>query len=205
MKIDLKRIAEFYTDNLEKYGISSKSVGWPEEETQILRFEKLLYVIDYKTDPISVNDLGCGYGELFRYLITNKFNICKYIGYDISENMIVAAKNYLKNDSRVNFNLDNKINYFADFSVSSGIFNVKFEENDKVWNEYILEILNNLNQYSSKGFSFNLLSKYVDYKEPHLFYGDPLYYWSYCRNHFSRYVSLLHDYQLFECTIVVKK
>jgi hypothetical protein len=33
-----------------------------------------------------------------------------------------------------------------------------------------------INHFSKKGFSFNMLSTYVDYKENHLFYGDPLFF-----------------------------
>ena len=57
---------------------------------------------------------------------------------------------------------------------------------------------------SKKGFGFNLLSTYVDWKEDHLYYGDPLFFFDFCKRHVSRYVSLLHDYPLYEWTILVR-
>lgn len=58
-------------------------------------------------------------------------------------------------------------------------------------------------QNSVKGFSFNLLSTYADWKENHLFYGDPTYFFDYCKRNFSKKVFLLHDYPLYEWTIGV--
>src|SRR4030042_859306 len=204
MSIDLNKIKKLYTDNLNKFGVNSMSVGWPQKNSQLLRFEKLLYVLNSRTENITVNDLGCGYGELFRYFGDKGFDLTKYYGYDISEEMIIAAKEYIKNQKAV-LTVDHSITNLADYSISSGIFNVKFEEQEEKWIDYIFETLHNMNEFSIKGFSFNLLSTFVDYKEKHLFYGDPVFFWSYCREHFSKYVSLLHDYPLYEWTIIVKK
>ena len=57
----------------------------------------------------------------------------------------------------------------------------------------------------SKGISFNLLTKYADYEADNLYYGDPLYFFDYCKRNLSKYVTLLHDYELYEWTILVKK
>lgn len=93
----------------------------------------------------------------------------------------------------------------ADFSIASGIFNVKFSENDESWTKYILETLENMNQFSNNVFSFNLLTSYVDFKKDHLYYGDPLFFFDYCKKNFSKYVTLYHDYPLWEWTVVVIK
>lgn len=42
--------------------VSSKAVGWTTGDGQILRFDKLVEVIEDKNEDFSVNDLGCGYG-----------------------------------------------------------------------------------------------------------------------------------------------
>ena len=55
-----------------------------------------------------------------------------------------------------------------------------------------------------KALAFNLLSTYVDWQEPHLFYGDPLFWFDHCKRNYSRQVALLHDYPLYEWTIVVR-
>ncbi len=55
--------------------------------------------------------------------------------------------------------------------------------------------------------AFNLLTSYSDkdMMRPDLYYGDPLFYFDYCKRNFSQNVALLHDYGLFEFTILVKK
>ena len=87
----------------------------------------------------------------------------------------------------------------------SGIFNVKFDSNDDMWEEFIKNTLVNVNENSIKGFAFNSLTSYVDYKESHLYYADPMYFFDFCKKNFSKKVSLLHDYDLWEWTIIVKK
>ena len=87
----------------------------------------------------------------------------------------------------------------------SGTFNVRFEANDEVWQAFIKKKLDEIDQFSRRGFAFNLLSTYVDWKENHLFYGDPSYWFNLCKQKYSKKVSLLHDYPLYEWTIVVKK
>lgn len=203
-KVDLSKVEELYSENIEKFGINSKSVGWTTLEGQVLRFQKLLEVIEDKSNSFSVNELGCGYGELFNYLVLNDLKISEYNGYDISDKMLNAARKYIT-DSRVHFIKNSAVNKISDYSITSGIFNVRFQTTEEQWTEYIISILNNMNEFSKKGFSFNLLTNYVDYKEAHLYYGDPIFFFDYCKKNFSKKVSLLHDYEMWEWTIVVKK
>ena len=95
----------------------------------------------------------------------------------------------------------------ADYTVASGIFNVKMEYEEKEWLDYFLQTLNNMNANSEKGFSFNALTKYSDkeFMKDNLYYAEPLFIFDYCKTHFSKYVALVHDYPLYEFTILVKK
>ncbi len=206
MRQDLTEVEKLYSENLKKYGVQSKSVGWPDPDAHNLRFDKLIEIFekDDQDGGISINDLGCGYGELCKYLQYRRVQVKKYIGYDISEPMINKGKEYIK-DQNVEFVVNDRILQMADYSIASGIFNVKLNEDKKQWEEYIFDVLANMNQYSLKGFSFNLLSVYVDYTKPHLFYGDPLVFFDYCKKNFSKQVSLLHDYPLYEWTMLIRK
>ena len=40
---------------------------------------------------------------------------------------------------------------------------------------------------------------------PHLHYGDPLWFFDWCKRKYSRNVALLHDYDLYDFTIIVRK
>lgn len=206
-KIDnvLTKVKDLYTNSLKKYGINSKSVGWTTKEGQILRFSKLCEIIEDKDTPFTANDLGCGYGALYDYLIENKFNIIQYNGYDISEDMLETAKKLIGNDNKVKLFNAKKLSTIADYSFASGIFNVKFEADENEWKLFVEDTLKNMNKYSLKGFAFNALTSYVEYRETHLYYADPLYFFDFCKRNFSKKVSLLHDYDLWEWTILVKK
>lgn len=203
----LDYIEKLYTENIQKMGVSSQSVGWNTESCQYLRFEKLANVIYPKTDEITVNDLGCGYGEMAKYFVREGFHLKKYTGVDISNEMITNAATYLKDfkETQVFLHREGRLCEEADYSFASGIFNVRCSVSEEVWLDYIQETLCNLNQYSIKGFAFNLLSTYVDFRRDHLYYGDPCYFFHFCKEHFSKKVTLLHDYPLWEWTIFVKK
>lgn len=203
--MDLSKIEKLYSDNFEKFGIDSKSVGWNSPESQILRFQKLLSVVDEPTlNEFSLNELGCGYGELYKFCETNKYRLSHFNGYDISERMLEAAKNYLNSEKTELFQ-QSKVETKADYTVTSGIFNVKFETKQNDWEDYIKETLHNMFEHSTKGMSFNLLTKYVDFESENLFYADPLFYFDFCKKQLSPFVSLIHDYKLYEWTIIIRK
>ena len=89
--------------------------------------------------------------------------------------------------------------------MTSGIFNVKFDEQRDNWEYYVKQTLKNMFEQSKKGMAFNLLTKYVDFEAADLFYADPTQYFDYCKKELSSYVNLIHDYNLYEWTIVIKK
>ena len=206
MEETFKKITDVYSDNLARHGEESKAVGWPTLDSQILRFEKLSQVIPCSATPVSVNDYGCGYGAHLSYLLENQYAISQYNGYDLSEEMLAKSKERLKDfEGHLNLLNSSEISTPADFTFVSGTFNVRFDASVDEWMAFIENSLSKINEFSECGFSFNLLSKYVDWEEPHLFYGDPCYWFDYCKVNFSKQVSLIHDYPLFEWTILVKK
>ncbi len=201
---DLSRIKEHYDKSLEDHGLDSKGVGWPDADLHLLRFDKLLEVIEDKKEAVSINDLGCGYGEMYKYMVEKGFNISHFYGYDISEQMLEKARNYIQADI-VSWHLKSSLDTEADYAITSGIFNVRFKDSDAEWEEYMFGILDNMHEFSRKGFSFNVLTSYVDYREDHLYYADPAKFFDHCKRHYSKYVTLIHDYPLWEWTILVKK
>ena len=202
----LDRISNLYSANLTEYGDQSKAVGWSTADSQELRFEELTKVIPEMDGSFSVNDYGCGYGAHLEDRLQKKYSVAGYNGYDLSEEMLRKSKERLKDFNGVLKLINSsKISTPADFTFVSGTFNVRFESTCDEWKKFIEETLHMINESSNLGFSFNLLSKYVDGQEPHLFYGDPCYWFDYCKVNFSKQVSLLHDYPLYEWTILVRK
>lgn len=205
--ISLEKIEKLYTSNLREKGLVSSAVGWNTRESQILRFEKLTSIIHEKARPISINDYGCGYGAHLAYLMQEcGISVDTYFGYDLSEDMIAAAKSELKwYCGNLSLLQSPEIKTEADYTFVSGTFNVRFEVDEKAWQSFIESKLIQIDYFTRRGFAFNLLSSYVDWKEDHLFYGDPCYWFDFCKRKFSKKVSLIHDYPLYEWTILVNK
>ena len=201
----LENINHYYTDKIKMHGATPKGVDWNGEESQFIRFEQLSKIIN--KDIFSINDIGCGYGKYFEYL-QNRFLNFNYYGFDLSQEMIKNAKSLYSNKGGGFMQVDNLKNIEkADYSVASGIFSVKMEHNESEWLSYILATLEEMNEKSIKGFSFNMLTKYSEkeYMRDNLYYADPLFIFDYCKRNFSKQVALLHDYGLYEFTILVKK
>src|SRR5215217_3324793 len=135
MSETLKDVADLYSTNLDTHGVSPLSVGWRDEASQRLRFAKLCEVIEpqHASQGITVNDLGCGYAAMFRYLDQLDFlKLDRYFGYDISPDMLIAAERLVA-DARAEFHRDASMTTEADYSFVSGIFNVRFEASDEDW------------------------------------------------------------------------
>jgi SAM-dependent methyltransferase len=202
----LAGLKEHATESLATYGPTAKGVGQKDERSHQLRFDKLAQVIDQPTseEGITANDWGCGYGALFRYLdALPSVPIRRYYGYDISEEMLAAAQ--ASPNPRAEYILSPVVTQMADYSFVAGTFNFKMESSDELWQGYIEETLLQIASKTRRGLAFNLLSTYVDWKQEDLFYGDPFYFFDFCKRNISRYVSLLHDYPLYEWTILVRK
>ena len=201
----LQSIKTLFHDYLEEYGIGSASVGWRDEARHRLRFDRLAELVRPISDePVTVADLGCGYGALFPYLLEQGLRIGRYVGYEVSPDMLAAARATVT-DERAEFVESSEVAEPVDYSFACGTFFNKFEADDDVWDAYVKRSLRTLAERSRRGFAFNLLSTYVDFREPHLFYGDPKDYFDFCVREISRHVAVFHDYPpLWEWTMVVR-
>lgn len=200
-------IKNFYSSHLREHGNSAKGVGWKNSEAQHIRFDQLLKII--KKSDYSINDLGCGVGELYPYLKARQPKLREYRGYDLLEDMIVKARELFPNPPDAIFQrIESPAGLTpADYSVASGIFNVKYQANESDWLHYVLGTLDQMNANSQHGFSFNLLTKYSDkeFMQEYLYYADPLFYFDFCKRNYSKNVALLHDYDQYDFTILVRK
>ena len=203
MKKIFKNIDNYYSNKLKKYGTTPRGVDWNGERAQLIRFNQLSKVI--KLNNSSLNDIGCGYGKYSEY-IANHFKSIKYTGYDISKKMIDAATKLYPHNKFIHISNLEEITD-ADYSIASGIFNVKLQYSNSEWLSYILVSLSQLNIKSKKGFSFNILTKHANkaYMKNYLYYADPLFLFDYCVQNFSKNVTIKKNYNLYEFTILIKK
>ncbi len=202
VSVALVAVERLYSEGLEHHGPSPRSVGWKDATSQRLRFDKLAQLLPASSGPISVNDLGCGYGSLFAFLDEMPgVGLGRYYGYDISEPMLERARQ--ATDERAELIRGSEPTHVADYSFASGPFNVKDESSDAAWEAYVQDCVRRLARSSRRGFAFNLLTTFVDYKQDNLFYGDPSAFFAFCKREISPYVTLVHDYPLYEWTMLV--
>jgi SAM-dependent methyltransferase len=199
----LRQTRQYYEGKLTEYGPTARGVDWNSEESQRLRFRELVRVIEDDLDG-SVLDYGCGYGALRSYL-RERGHRGPYIGFDISQRMIDAARD-ANPDESARFVSDRGALAGVDYTLASGIFNVKQATSDERWQQYVLETIEDLAAISRRGFAFNALSRYSDLEKrrPDLYYADPLELFDHCKRRISRFVSLLHDTPLYEFTLLVR-
>jgi hypothetical protein len=120
--------------------------------------------------------------------------------------MIDAAKSELGDEPGTHFTSDPASLPQADYCVASGIFNVKFDADDATWRDYIVATIQDMAGIARRGIAFNALTSYSDAEKRRtdLYYADPLDLFDYCKRNLSKNVALLHDYKLFDFTIVVR-
>jgi predicted TPR repeat methyltransferase len=200
-----EQVAAYYSGKVRQYGDTPQGVDWKSEESQRLRFEQVLRVCGDERS-FSLLDFGCGWAGLLDHLISRGL-APRYQGFDVSAEMIEHARARHASNTRASFTADEGELTRADYVVASGIFNVKLDTPDEVWSAYVLETLGRLNELATRGFAFNALSVYSDPEKRRndLHYADPLALFDHCKRRFSARVALLHDYPLWEFTILVRR
>jgi len=202
-----KKLSEFYLQKLETFGATPQGVDYNGREAQERRFEQLIKIID-PSQPFSVIDYGSGYGAMVDFLHQKGWNF-EYYGIDQLAKMVRAGREVHKGYPKVHFTTHEHEVPVADYLVAGAIFNIKLDEPNESWQNFVVKTLARMNGLCSKGFSFNMLTKYSDAdrmaQRPDLFYGDPLFFFDTCKRNFSKNVTLLHDYGLYDFTILVRK
>lgn len=200
----LENVRQYYTTKILEHGVTAQGVDWKSTDSQVLRFQQLVKLLP--NDFFTLNDYGCGYGALIDYLAAQGYDFT-YYGLDISEAMVQHARTLYAGRANCFFTDAPEELPVSDFTIASGIFNVKQTTSTADWQTYVLETLRLMNAKSKKGFGFNILTSYsdADKQRADLYYADPLFYFDYCKRNFGKYVALLHDYPLYEFTLLVHK
>lgn len=202
-----KRLSEYFSRKLEEFGATPRGVDYNGPEAQQQRFEQLVKIIQ-PAHPFTIIDYGCGYGAMFDFLKDKDWQF-EYFGLDVIDRMVIAARETHKDFPNAHFTTLESELPTAGYLVAGSIFNIKLQATYEAWQEFVVKSLRKMNSLCSKGFAFNMLTRYSDAdrmaQRPDLFYGDPLFFFDLCKREFSRNVALLHDYGLYDFTILVRK
>ena len=192
----------------DQHGEDATGVDWNSVYAQETRFEQLAKVI-VPDKKFTVLDFGCGYGAMAEWFRRSGLEFEHYYGYDIVEKSLAAGRGKYANDPSVTFSGDLSEIPVCDYLTASGVFNIKMDAGYGEWTDYVISTLEDFNRKTSRGFSVNFLTSYSDpermAERPDLYYADPCKIFDHCRRHFSRNVALLHDYKIWDFTILVRK
>ncbi|MDQ1245613.1 MAG: Class SAM-dependent methyltransferase [Campylobacterota bacterium] len=145
-KIDNKT---FYSTAIEKYGITAKGVNWHSKESQKMRFDIILEMLPEDISRYSIADAGCGFGDLYLYMLKKKRAPKEYIGIDSLPDMYSIASDRTGCEIVI-ADICKDTLPSADFYICSGAMNVleEFETHLFVRNCFLS---------SNIGFIFNVL------------------------------------------------
>lgn len=202
---EMNRIKKYFEEKLNKHGATHLGVDYNSTESQEARFHQLIKVVDSGV-RYSLLDFGSGFGGMYDYLVRLGHDI-HYVGYDISEPMLAKGRELHPNNPDCWFSGNIEEVPVMDYAIVSGTFNMKLDADFNEWTQVVIDSLNHMNTHSSKGFAFNMLTSYsdADRMRPDLYYGDPCFFFDHCKRNYSRNVALLHDYNLYDFTILVRK
>jgi SAM-dependent methyltransferase len=200
----LEPVAKYYAGKLREHGTTPRGVDWNSPESQERRFTELLRVCGDDRSG-SFNDYGCGYGALAARLRRDGWTGA-YTGYDVSPEMVGAAEAMHANLEGCRFTTDGSALAPASYTIASGIFNVRLETSLGDWEQYVRDTIARMAALSERGFAFNMLTAHSDpdRMRDDLYYADPAAWLTELLLQFPRRITLLHDYPLYEFTVMVK-
>lgn len=201
----LREVAEYYAAKLAAHGATCQGVDWSSAASHELRHRQFLRLLD-GSPGASVLDLGCGYGDFLRFLRSIGHR-GRFVGYDVVPEMIAEARRLHGEAADRGWRIGDEPAETLDFAVASGIFNVKGNVPDERWAHHVNATIDVLARAGQRGFAFNLLSLASDpeRRRQDLYYADGAAMLTYCLARFGRRVALLHDYGLYEFTVIVRR
>ncbi|WP_044536096.1 class I SAM-dependent methyltransferase [Bradyrhizobium sp. LTSP885] len=198
------KVRDYYSGTLERHGPTPLGVDWPNVLSQYLRFVQLVKLCDFG-QTFSLNDFGCGYGALLEFLAMRHGDAkVTYRGIDISPAMIAAARTRWAGNTQAVFAEGSQCGALADYSLTSGTFNVRLGHPVGEWEVYVEAILTDLEASSRIGFAVNfMLPRDEAPAEAGLYRTTPERWTPLCER-FGR-VELITGYGLREFTLLVRK
>jgi SAM-dependent methyltransferase len=199
-------VEAYYSARLAEHGVSPAGVDWSCQATQWLRFVQLLKLCAFG-NAFSLNDLGCGYGELAAFMSWRypQANV-DYLGVDLSGAMVRCARRLHRGEHGVRFAAGRSCGRQADYTVASGIMNVMVGYSIPVWERFLRAILVDMYRTSSRGFAVNFFAPPPPGVRPdQLYCSNPEPWVRFCEDDLGCSVELLDDYGLREFTLLIRR
>jgi hypothetical protein len=180
-------IKSHYQRLLKLHGDSADSAQYSSRDSQFRRFAALARIGNIQEKRVL--DFGCGTACLYDYFCQINQIPAYYHGVDIVEDFFHIGR--AKVGSNGDFSSPDQLSDEGyDFAFVSGVFNNKRYDNRSFWQQTVKRLY----AKSKIGLAFNLMSTYVDYKDPELYYENPCYAFDYVKRFITPYVCLNNDY-----------
>ena len=189
-----------YSERFEKYGVDPRSLSWGSKGAAHQRFRQMWAEIDFNGK--SVLDVGCGFGEMARFL-RKRYKDVDYTGVDLLEEFVDQAKAahpYYKFEARDYFEdpLDEKF----DVIMASGTLNSDLGTSEKNM-EFRKKAIKIMFENTKGVLVFNMLGGHPvpkTKKGSNVWYADSLEILEYCTS-LTRRVILRSNYHPRDFTI----
>ena len=192
-----------YQRSFDLFGDSARGTYQNNQETQVLRFERVMKNILPQNRCFSIHDVGSGVAELHQFLL-NRHVEHAYSGTEIVADMISKAKArfpYIEINNRDILTEDIEDKY--EYVVLSGVFNLPGSVEEDDWKLFCFSMIKKMYEMCTDGMVFNFLTTHNTFTAPDLYYFHPMELFQYCVRNLSRFVLLDHAYPLYEGTITV--
>lgn len=203
-----KKIAKTYNERFKDFGPVPEASLWFSKERQITRFQILTDQLlnCHLTHPAHIGDIGCGYGEYFRYLnLEHPSSFEHYYGYDIAANLIDYCKANLVS-KKASFFVDQVPKFDLDITVMSGTFNLSATKELISWKSYVHSMLKSIWKKTRIAMIFNLQVKHQsEITEDRIVYFQVEEITSLCEEYFGPTKVIYHPRLQNDATFLVQK
>ncbi len=190
---DVSQVIQRYQRRIAEHGATFASLNSGSEAKQAIRH--LIHASALRGERPSILEVGCGLGDFYKYLIAQKRN-CSYHGYDIVPEYIAECQRvYPQAKFAVRNIFLEGIDGDYDSVVMSQVLNNRYQKSDNL--KVMQRALELAFQHTRVSVSVDMLSTYVDFRNPDLFYYSPEEIFRIAKAIAPRVV-IRHDYRAFE-------
>jgi SAM-dependent methyltransferase len=190
---DVSQVLRRYQQRIAEYGPTFASLNSGNAEKQTVRHGVLASALR-GTKP-SILEVGCGLADFYKYLLQQQQD-CSYRGYDIVPEYIAECRRTYPHADFVLRNIFLQgIEGAYDTIVMSQVLNNRYQKSDNM--QVMRRALEMAFEYTRVSVAVDMLSTYVDFRNPDLFYYSPEEIFRMAKAIAPR-VILRHDYRAFE-------
>lgn len=195
-----------YLKTFLQSGATPRGVDWEEPGKAALRHEAMLQLIPAAElsghVPVSLLDVGCGYGAFYEFLHERRISNIRYTGIDLVDHMVRFADGHFKGATFLTGDVLEMplAEKSFDYVIANGVFTQKLHASDDEMDQFVLAVIKRMFALCRKGLAFNVMTTLVDFENPENYYRHPGAMVD-LTSELTRSFRLNHSYPLYEFTM----